>query len=97
MTRRNRHPFEGDLTRAKAGLRLWTGYGSAYSPAHRRRIPLDTLAIVARVPSVEVANAYIRRTMHRHKGSVKLLTGTGFENAVFIEQTNAWWMLTGEG
>lgn len=94
---RNRHPFEGALARAKGSLRLWAGQGAAYSPKHRRKIPLSMLAVVGNVESVAVANAFIRRIETRGSkgGGVKVITGTGFHNAIFIEQSNTWWMLTG--
>lgn len=95
---RNRHPFEGDLARAKGKLRLWSGRGAGYSPYHKRKIPLDAMQVVwDSVPSVQAANKYIHRVerMGTHGGGVKRLTGTGFENSVFIEVSNTWWMLTG--
>lgn len=91
---RNRHPFEGELARAKdAGrCRLWSGYGGEWVTRKGKPVylPVKPLVCVARVPDLAFANRVIARRTN-NKTRVKCL---GQKGLTWDKQTGSWWLVT---
>lgn len=96
---RNRHPFEGELARAKQAegrFRLWTGHGGEWVKrgntfGGKKKdvfLPTEPLAFVGRVPDLAFANRVIARV------ACVTVRRTNARGLTYDKQTGTWWLVT---
>lgn len=85
--RRNRHPFEGDRNREKAGgrFRIWRG-GNPAERVPAGLLPTKMMTVVARAPDLTQAKRIVKRM------AGVTLDGPGWKNARRLD--DGWIMIT---